>query len=66
MTKLGYSSNGQRLETLAAVSWEANGPPLTLNDGYDVWTFFPLAYVMVLSIDQDDAEAWINIYPDGP
>lgn len=65
MTDPGYGPNGQRLTTSGRISFEANGPILTINSGDDVWTIDPLGVRTVPFISQTDDEAITYIYPGG-
>lgn len=65
MSDPGYGPNGQRLTTSGRISFEANGPILTINSADDVWTIQPLGVVSIPFISQGDDEALSYIYIGG-
>lgn len=61
----GYGPNGERLDPSGAITWQANAPPISVNEGDDVWTIYPLGLIPLPYIDQDDDEVWSGVYLGG-
>lgn len=61
----GYGPNGERLVVSGRLALSAQGPILTIPEGEDVWTIYPLGVVPPPFIDQDDDTSPVFNYLGG-
>lgn len=61
----GYGPNGVRRDGSGLIAWEANGPPISMTIGDDMWTVWPLGVTTIPFISISDDEAHTFIYLGG-
>ena len=65
MADPGYGPNGERLDPVGLVSWQAQAPPVDLTAGYDIYYLQPWGVAVAPFLVQADEEAWSNVYLGG-
>lgn len=61
----GYGPNGERLDSIGRVLFEANAPPRLVLEAFEQWHIRALGFTSVPFLAQADQEVFDHVYPGG-
>jgi hypothetical protein len=65
MADPGYGPNGERIDGVGRIQFEANAPPRLVEDEFEQWHIRGLGLTSVPFVSQTDEEVYNRIYPGG-